>query len=175
MVVAATGFFDGVHLGHRLVIGTLVATAKELGGESLVVTFWPHPRVVLEGCGDLRLLNTLEEKTALLGKLGVDRVEVLEFTPEFAALSAERYIRDILIGRFGVSVVVIGYDTRMGSDQLGPEAIERLCQSLGLKIVRCEAVRCIDAGVNLEGEISSTKIRAALSEGRIDDASGMLG
>lgn len=175
MVVAATGFFDGVHLGHRLVIETLVAAAKERGGESLVLTFWPHPRTVLSQDGGIRLLTSLEEKTEILKSLGVDRVETLEFTREFASMKAEQYVREILIGRFGVGAVVLGYDTRMGADQLGPDAIERLCVSLGLEVIRCAPVSCSEAGLDWEGEISSSKIRTAIAEGRLKDAEIMLG
>ena len=88
-MIATTGFFDGVHLGHRLVIERLVFLAHERGDESLVVTFWPHPRAVLQdGARELRLLTTLEEKKTLLSGLGVSRIEVLDFTRSFAALSA---------------------------------------------------------------------------------------
>ena len=88
-MIATTGFFDGVHLGHRLVIERLVSMARKRGDESLVVTFWPHPRAVLQdGARELRLLTTLEEKKALLFGLGVDRVEVLDFSRTFAALTA---------------------------------------------------------------------------------------
>ena len=90
-MIATTGFFDGVHLGHRLVIERLVSEAHARGDESLVVTFWPHPRAVLQdGARELRLLTTLEEKKALLKGLGVDRIEVLDFTRRFASLTAEQ-------------------------------------------------------------------------------------
>ena len=118
-MIATTGFFDGVHLGHRLVIERLVSLARERGDESLVVTFWPHPRAVLQdGARELRLLNSLEEKKELLRSLGVDRVEVLDFTRSFAALTAEQYLREILRDRFGVTTLLMGYDNRLGSDRL---------------------------------------------------------
>ena len=89
-MVVATGFFDGVHLGHRFVISRLVEAARQRGEESMVVSVWPHPRTVLQdGARDLRLLSSLDEKKALLLSLGVDRVEVLPFTREFSRLSTE--------------------------------------------------------------------------------------
>ena len=90
MAVIATGFFDGVHIGHRLVLQTLVETARARGEESIVLTFWPHPRIVLQDDAlRLRLLNTSEEKAALLKSIGVDRVEILPFTKEFSRMGAE--------------------------------------------------------------------------------------
>ena len=94
-MVVATGFFDGVHLGHREVIGQLVASAKARGEESAVITFWPHPRMVLrKGARGLRLLSSLTEKKEMLLSLGVDRVEVLDFTRDFAALTMEAFLRE---------------------------------------------------------------------------------
>ena len=107
-MIATTGFFDGVHTGHRLVIERLVSLARERGDESLVVTFWPHPRAVLQdGARELRLLTTLEERKAMLAALGVDRVEVLDFTRAFASLTAEQYLRDILRTRLGVTTLLV--------------------------------------------------------------------
>ena len=101
-MVIATGFFDGVHLGHRLVISQLVDYAEKMGQESMVVTFWPHPRNVLQkDARVLRLLSTLEEKKRILHELGVGRVEVLPFTREFSRLTTREYFRDIIVGKFG--------------------------------------------------------------------------
>ena len=100
-MVIATGFFDGVHLGHRLVISQLVDYAEKMGQESMVVTFWPHPRNVLQkDARVLRLLSTLEEKKRILHELGVGRVEVLPFTREFSRLTTREYLRDIIVGKF---------------------------------------------------------------------------
>ena len=117
MAVVTTGFFDGVHLGHRLVLGTTVSSARERGEESVVVSFWPHPRTVLQqDARDFRLLTSLEEKRALLAACGVDRVEVLPFTRSFAAMTAREYL-ELLRERFGASLVVMGYDNRIGCDR----------------------------------------------------------
>ena len=135
-MIATTGFFDGVHCGHRLVIERLVSLARERGDESLVVTFWPHPRAVLQdGARELRLLTTLEEKKELLKGLGVNRVEVLDFTRSFAALTAEEYLRTVLRDRFGVTTLLVGYDNRLGSDRLTASKLHPLAEALGIELI----------------------------------------
>ena len=135
-MIATTGFFDGVHSGHRLVIDRLVSAARERGDKSLVVTFWPHPRAVLQdGARELRLLTTLEEKKSLLLGLGVDRVEVLDFSRRFASLTAEQYLRDILQARFGVTSLLMGYDNRLGSDRLTAVDLGPITQKLGMELI----------------------------------------
>ncbi|MGN1215362.1 MAG: riboflavin biosynthesis protein RibF [Candidatus Cryptobacteroides sp.] len=169
-MVIATGFFDGVHLGHRLVISQLVSLAERMGQESMVVTFWPHPRNVLQkDARVLRLLSTLEEKKRILRGLGVGRVEVLPFTKEFSRLSTREYFRDIIVGKYGGKAVLLGYDNRVGGDNLTPEQIETVAREEGLEVIRTQAV-CSDAVT-----ISSTRIRAALSEGDVESAARMLG
>ena len=117
MAVVTTGFFDGVHLGHRHVLSALVSAARERGEEAVVVTFWPHPRTVLQqDAREFRLLTSLEEKKALLLAAGVQRVEVLPFTRDFAALTAMQYL-ELLRDRFGATLVIMGYDNRIGSDR----------------------------------------------------------
>ena len=170
MAVVATGFFDGVHLGHRQVIQTLVSSARQRGEEAIVVTFAQHPRAVLQqDARILRLLNSPQEKEALLRGLGVDRVETLPFDRAFARLTAEDYIRDVLRDRLGATRLVLGYDNRLGSDCLGPDAIRPLAESLGL------AVEVVPASSASDIVVSSTKIRKALEEGRVEDAEAMLG
>lgn len=118
MAVVTTGFFDGVHLGHRAVIKALVSSARERGEEAIVVTFWPHPRTVLQqDAREFRILTTLDEKKALLASLGVDRVEVIPFTRAFAAMTAREYLA-LLRERYGATRLVMGYDNRIGSDRL---------------------------------------------------------
>lgn len=166
MAVIATGFFDGVHLGHRKVIETLVSSAARRGEEAIAVTFAQHPRVVLRQDADsLQMLTTREEKIAMLRELGVSRVEVIDFTPDFASLTAFEYLRDVVKGKLGGTAIVLGYDTRMGSDAVGVDGIRSIAGGLGLDVICCDAV----------GDISSTKIRKALAEGRIEDAEAMLG
>ncbi|MGN0202686.1 MAG: riboflavin biosynthesis protein RibF [Candidatus Cryptobacteroides sp.] len=169
-MVIATGFFDGVHLGHRLVISQLVSQAEKMGRESMVITFWPHPRNVLQkDARVLRLLTTLEEKKRLLYEMGVGRVEVLPFTKEFSALTTREYFRDVIVGRFGGEAVLLGYDNRVGSDNLSPDRIEAVAREEGLEVIRTEAVKSDTV------TISSTRIRSALSAGDVESAAGMLG
>lgn len=166
MAVVATGFFDGVHLGHRKVIETLVSEAHRRGEESTVITFAQHPRLVLGQDADaLRILTTPEERVSLIRSMGVDRVEMLDFTTEFASLKAVDYLRDVVMARYGGTALVLGYNNRLGSDGLSSEGIIPLAEGLGLDVVVCGAV---------DG-VSSTRIRKALEEGRLSDAEMMAG
>jgi len=163
MSIATIGFFDGVHLGHRQVIGTLVSRARQSGGEAVVVTFWPHPRAVLQqDARSLRLLSTLEEKKQMLLSLGVDRVEVLPFTRKLASLTAQQFVDDILINKLGIDTLVAGYDNKIGSDGT------LVMQIKDLKIICTDEIRSKD-------HISSTAIRRMLEEGRVGEAAEMLG
>ncbi|MBR5699788.1 MAG: riboflavin biosynthesis protein RibF [Bacteroidales bacterium] len=165
-VVLATGFFDGVHTGHRLVIRELVRSANERGVESVVVTFWPHPRNVLQDdARNLRLLTSLEEKKLQISALGVDWIEVLTFSRDFSQHTTAEYLRDIVRGRFGASAIVLGYDNRIGNDNLSTLETAAIARSLGMEVIH------VPRGL----DVSSTKIRTALSEGRVEDANAMLG
>ncbi len=159
MSVVTTGFFDGVHIGHRHVLETVVSSARERGEEAVVVTFWPHPRTVLQqDAREFRILSTLEEKRAMLKSMGIDRVEVLPFTREFAAMTAAQYL-DLLRTRFGATLIVMGYDNRIGSDLKSANEIP--------------GVMVVDEIGNQT--LSSTKIRKALCEGDVTRANEMLG
>ena len=169
-MVVATGFFDGVHVGHRLVIGQLVAAAAALGDESMVITFWPHPRNVLQKeARSLRLLTTLAQKKQMLHELGVDRVEVLSFTKDFSAMTMEEYLRHIM-KEYGATAILLGYDNRIGCDAADSDQVARMAERLGLEVIRTEMVPS-EAGV----AVSSTKIRERLEAGDIKEASKMLG
>ncbi|MCQ2144873.1 MAG: riboflavin biosynthesis protein RibF [Bacteroidales bacterium] len=170
-MVIATGFFDGVHIGHREVIGQLVASAKTRGEESMVVSFWPHPRTVLrKEARTLRLLSSLQEKKEQLKALGVDHVEILPFTREFASLTMEEFLREYIIGKFGGTAVMIGYDNRMGSDCTDPSQLAATARRIGLEVLATSMVPS-------EGgwAVSSTKIRAAIEAGDMESATKMLG
>ena len=170
VAVATTGFFDGVHAGHRHIIDSLVSLARKRGDEAVVVTFWPHPRTVLQnGARELRLLSSLEEKKRILYSLGVDRVEVLDFSRDFAALTAGRYIREVLVGRLGVSAVVVGYDNRVGSDLCSGEDLRKECLDAG---VECFLLDSVSFRGNLV--VSSTIIRRSLESGDVREAGSML-
>ena len=186
VAVVTTGFFDGVHLGHRHVLETVVSSARERGEEAVVVTFWPHPRTVLQqDARDFRLLSSLEEKKALIEAVGIDRVEVLPFTRHFASLTAAQYL-ELLHSRYGASLIVMGYDNRIGCDRL--TALE-ICSSPAegghgfennispmpvIALDPCHSERSPEGGAE-ESPISSTKIRKALEEGNIEEANAMLG
>ncbi len=171
MAVIATGFFDGVHSGHRLVIDTLLSEARARGEESVVVTFWPHPRVTLGKDADsLRLLTSRSDKEEIILGLGVSRLETVEFSREFASLSALDYIRMLRDG-YGCTELVLGYDTRFGSEQLGPQAIADMARAEGVASVIVPPVCAPDTDI----PISSTMVRAALEEGDTVLAAELLG
>lgn len=171
MVVAATGFFDGVHRGHRKVLSELCSVAMNEGKQSAVVTFWPHPRNVLQqdAC-DLRLLNSLDEKAGLIKGLGVDDFITIPFSREFSKLSTREFLDDYLKQKYGVSTLVIGYDHRLGNNTNQPQ-LEMIAtaESLGIKVVRVEEF-LIDGNI-----ISSTKIRKMLGAGDVAGANEFLG
>jgi len=169
-MVVATGFFDGVHVGHRLVIQQLVEAAAVHGDESMVMTFWPHPRNVLQKeARSLRLLTTLAEKKEMLSSLGVDHVEVLQFTKDFSTLTTEDYLR-MLMEKYGTRAILLGYDNRMGSDAKGADEVARTAEDLGLEVIRAEMVPSKKGYA-----VSSTKIRERLEEGDVRSAADMLG
>ena len=169
-MVVATGFFDGVHLGHRLVIEQLIEAAAVRGDESMVVTFWPHPRNVLQKeARSLRLLTSLHEKKDLLLDMGVDRVEVMPFTKDFSRMTTREYLRE-LMDRYGAKAVLIGYDNRMGCDADGADQVAAVALDLGLEVIRTQMVPSEHGYA-----VSSTKIRERLEAGDVRAASAMLG
>ena len=179
VAVVTTGFFDGVHLGHRHVLETVVSSARDRGEEAVVVTFWPHPRTVLQqDARDLRLLTSLEEKKALLSAAGIDRVAVIPFTRSFAAMTAQEYL-SMLQADYGATLVVMGYDNRIGSDRLKAEDLMRLPVGPAMTIV--DAVMPGPAASVMPGPdrashaVSSTVIRKALAEGKVEEAAALLG
>ena len=169
-MVVATGFFDGVHVGHRHVIEQLVKAAAVRGDESMVITFWPHPRNVLQKeARMLRLLTTLQEKKEILHSLGVDHVEVLRFTKDFSAMTTEEYLR-LIMERYGAKTVLLGYDNRIGSDAKDSDQVARTADDLGLEVIRTDAVPSEQGYA-----VSSTKIRNRLEAGDVQGAAAMLG
>lgn len=170
-MVIATGFFDGVHLGHRFIIDLLVSTAKAKGEESMVATFWPHPRTVLQDdARTLRLLNSLDEKKELLSEIGVDRIEILPFSKDFSSLTTEEYLEYYIKTRFGGTAIVLGYDNRLGSNNGSPDEIQKVAEKCGLDIIRADRFEISDGLA-----VSSTKIRKLISEGDVEAAAEMLG
>lgn len=159
------GTFDGVHLGHRALIERLVAEARATGGESIVVTFDPHPRVTLGRAEGLRLLTPFEEKAALLEALGVEHLVVIPFDREFSALSGAEFVERYLLGCLGAATLVVGYNHRFGHDRIEGTSLG----IEGLRVVRVE--KCDVGGAH----VSSTAIRRLLSEGREAEAERLLG
>ena len=169
-MVVTTGFFDGVHVGHRHVIQQLVEAAAVRGDESMVVTFWPHPRNVLQKeARSLRLLTTLAQKRELLMGMGVNHVEVLSFTKDFSCMTMREYL-SLLIEKYGAKTILLGYDNRVGSDAAGADEVAAAALELGLEVLRAEMVPS-EKGY----AVSSTKIRSRLEEGDVEGASAMLG
>lgn len=173
MVVAATGFFDGVHRGHRAVLEKISAHAKEQGDTSAVITLWPHPRTVLQqDAAKFRLLNSLEEKISLIKSFGIDEVFTLKFDKEFASQTTEEYFRDYLIRRLNVRTLVIGYDHRVGSDiNQTQDEMMAIARNLGINPVRVDEYTENESGLI----ISSTKIREMLLAGDMGTANNLLG
>ena len=160
------GSYDGVHRGHRVLIERLVAEARAAGGESIVMTFEPHPRIALGRAEGLRLLTTLDEKVALLAELGVDNLIVIPFDRAFSALTGREFVDRYLIGRLGAETLVAGFNHRFGHDGLAcddPQVSERL------RVVRVGP--CTVDGVR----VSSTAIRRLLAAGECAAAEHLLG
>lgn len=168
--VLTIGTFDGVHRGHRAILDRLIRRAKELGGQSVLITFDPHPRTVLQPDKPLSLLQTLNEKQESLAATGLDHLIVMPFTTEFAALSAEAYVRDFLVARFHPHTLIIGYDHRFGRDRSGDFALlEQMSGNYGFHVEEIPVQEIEDSAV------SSTRIRRALLAGQVDLAAELLG
>ena len=164
------GTFDGVHLGHCSILQEVRRHAAESGGESVLITFEPHPRRVLFPHQPLKLLTPLHQKLSLITAQGIDHVVVAPFSPEFARLSADAYIRDFLVHHFRPHSIVIGYDHRFGHDRSGDIALLRRYETqFHYRTYEIPARLIADAAV------SSTKIRNALLAGQVQDAARMLG
>ena len=168
--VVTTGTFDGVHAGHQKILENLKEIAKNDGGETVLLTFFPHPRMVLfPDDNDLKLLNTLDEKIDLLEKAGIDNLIIHPFTQAFSRFTATQYVKDILTETIGVKKLVIGYDHHFGRNREGSyENLFQMAPQYGFELVEIPAQE-IDA-VN----VSSTKIRKALIDGDIKSANSFL-
>ncbi len=169
--VITIGTFDGVHLGHRQIIKLLIQEANAVGGETVIITFHPHPRrVVTHGKSDVKILNTLPEKIELLDQLGIDHLVVVAFNEIFADQTAEEYIQNFLIKKFNPASIIIGYDHRFGKNRSGDyHLLEKFGETYGYK------VKEIPEHVLNEIIISSTKIREALLNSDVDTANNFLG
>lgn len=169
--VVTIGTFDGVHLGHRQIINKLTEEAKKVGGESVIITFHPHPRKVISSAIlGVRLINTLTEKIKVLSTLGIDHLVIVPFTDAFANQPAEDYVRSFLFEKFHPHTIILGYDHRFGRERLGDyRLLEKMAPQLGFKIKE------IPKHLLDEIAISSTNIREAVLHNDIKMANNLLG
>ena len=168
--VITIGTFDGVHAGHRIIINALVDEAKKIRGESIIITFDPHPRKIVNPDESLQLINTLDEKIELLSQTGIDHLVIVSFTKEFADQTAEEYIEKFLVQNFKPSTIIIGYDHHFGKGRKGNfKLLEEKANEYDFKLLE------IPKHVLDEVAVSSTKIRNALLEGNVEAANKLLG
>jgi riboflavin kinase / FMN adenylyltransferase len=161
--VVTSGTFDGVHAGHQKILSRLKEIARQHGGETVLITYWPHPRFILNpDDNSLKLLSTFEEKAQILSQHGVDHLIRIPFTSEFSQMSSEDFIRKVLIDKIGTKILVIGYDHRFGKNREG--SFEHLQENAGKYGFEVEEIPRLD--VEHIG-VSSTKIRKALEEGNV--------
>lgn len=169
--VLTIGTFDGVHLGHRKIIARLHDLAKSINGESVIFTFDPHPRkIVAPTENSLRLLTTMDEKIALFEQSGIDHLIVYPFTPEFARLSYEEFVKEILVGQIHTKSLVVGYDHKFGKNRQGDfEFLKNCAERFDFHIEK------LDVLLMNESNVSSTKIREAIQHGDFETANAYLG
>lgn len=169
--IVTSGTFDGVHIGHQTILRKLTQLARKTGGETVVITFWPHPRMVLHADSkDLKLLSTFEEKAALLAQAGIDHLVKIAFTKEFSQLSSTEFIQKVLIDAIGTTHLVIGYDHRFGKNREG--SFDHLIankKKWGFEVEEISRQDVDNIGV------SSSRIRNALANGQVEIAAEYLG
>lgn len=169
--VITIGTFDGVHCGHQQIIQKLKDTASAAGGESVIITFHPHPRKVVSSVvTGIRLINTLQERIDLLSKSGIDHLVVVPFTDFFANQSAEEYISDFLVDKFHPHTIITGYDHRFGKERTGNyKLLEEKAAVYNYRLMEIPE-HLLDAA-----KVSSTNIRGAIIHGQMDEANKLLG
>lgn len=168
--VVTIGTFDGVHIGHKKILERIIFNAKELNCESVVLTFFPHPRMVLQDNSVVQLLNTVNEKTLLLEKTGIDNLIIHPFNQEFSRLTAEEFVKEILVNQLNIRKIIIGYDHRFGRNRTANiNDLIVFGKEYGFEVEQISAQEINDNAV------SSTKIRNAILEGNITLANNYLG
>lgn len=168
--VVTIGTFDGVHIGHKKILERIILNAKELNCESVVITFFPHPRMVLQDNSVVQLLNTVDEKTMLLEKTGIDNLIIHPFNQEFSRLTAEEFVKEILVKQLNIQKIIIGYDHRFGRNRTANiNDLIVFGEEYGFEVDQISAQEINDNAV------SSTKIRNAILEGNITLANDYLG
>lgn len=168
--IVTIGTFDGVHIGHQEIIKNLINSAQQQNGGSVILTFFPHPRMVLQKSSSIKLLNTLDEKIELLEKSGLENLIIQPFTKEFSRLTALEFSREVLVNCLQAKTLVIGYDHHFGRNREGSfEQLQEYGATYGFNVQEIPAQDIEDIAV------SSTKIRNALKEGTIQKANKFLG
>ena len=168
--IVTIGTFDGIHIGHKKILKNLISTAKKEGKKSVLLTFFPHPRMVLQKDKTILLLNTLDEKSILLKKMGLDYLIIHPFSKEFSRLTALDFVRDILVNTLNTSRLIIGYDHHFGKNREGN--IHQLKEYSSLYDFNIQEIPAQDID---DVSVSSTKIRTALKEGNLKIANNYLG
>ena len=167
--VVTIGTFDGVHLGHRKIIDRLNEVAKSKKLDSTLLTFFPHPRMVLQQKQDLKLINTIDERINLLSQTGLNHLVIEPFTKAFSRLKAEEYVKQYLVDYLNAAVVIVGYDHRFGRNRTADiEDLKRFAKTYNFEVEKISKQDIEDVA------ISSTKIRSAIAEGQIDLANTYL-
>ncbi|MFD0990353.1 bifunctional riboflavin kinase/FAD synthetase [Mariniflexile jejuense] len=168
--IVTIGTFDGVHVGHQKIVNRLINNGKEFHLKSVILTFFPHPRMVLQKDSGIKLINTITERGAILDALGLDYLLVKKFTKAFSRLSAEDFVKTILIDKLNAKKVIIGYDHRFGRNRNADiNDLKKFGAIYGFEVEEISAQDINDVAV------SSTKIRKALEEGNITKANAFLG
>ncbi len=169
--VATVGTFDGVHLGHQAIFNMMKEKALEIDGETVVITFYPHPRIVLGlDSKNLKFINTQEKKINRLEESGIDHLIIVPFNKEFANISSEEFINDLILEKVNPKIIVIGYDHHFGKDREGSfEMLSEIGKREGIEVINVEAQYVNDVTV------SSTKIRKLLKVGTIVAVNNFLG
>ncbi len=164
------GTFDGVHIGHQKIIKKLVLEAKKENKKSVLLTFFPHPKMVLQKDASIKLIDTIDERAKHLEKIGLDYLIIHPFTKDFSRLTALEFVKDILVNRFNISKLIIGYDHHFGKNREGN--IKQLTEYSHLYDFKVEEIPAQDID---EVAVSSTKIRQAILNGNIETANAYLG
>lgn len=164
------GTFDGVHIGHQKVLKNLICSASSNNAASILFTFFPHPRMVLQKESDIELINTIDERIQLLEKLGLEIMVIQEFTTEFSKYSALHFVENLLVGKLNLAKLIIGYDHQFGKNREGDfEQLTNYGSTYGFRVEKIQQLD-IDSIT-----VSSSKIRTALKNGEIEKANRLLG
>ena len=168
--VITIGTFDGVHMGHKTILKEVVQHAAEVNGESILITFEPHPRKLIHPDQPLKLITPLKEKLELVTAEGIEHIVVQPFTRDFSNQTADQYIEDFLVKKFSPESIVIGYDHHFGYDRTGNiDLLKKYAGKFGYRVFEISA-KLID-----QATVSSTKVRNALTNGLVEEAEHMLG